>query len=316
MTSVTSKGPSVNHNTYKKEVEKEKKVEASKTNKSEEKLQAEKEAEKNKPKTQVEGPSVSAQSGYSVSTGGVETSASVGDTDFHAYAEGPSFSIDGSASAEIDGAGISIDVTLDIDATLAEAGAGATHTVTTEIYGETFEVTLDLEAMGKIGVDGSLNLSLDIGANGVEVSASADGFAGAEASLTGGITLSHEGNEILSGEATLSATAGVAGEASFDAGFSDGAIEFEASAAASAGVGFGVDVSGSFNLQNAAVAAGAILEGALREGVEGLKDFATDLVGNAGEFIGDVGENIGDFLGDVGGFISDVGGGVKDLLGF
>lgn len=251
---------------------------------------------------------VSGSSGIGASTSGTAP----GGIDYDAYVEGPKFSVEGSASAEVNTSGVSIDVNIDIEATLLEAGANATKTFKAEVYGEVFEVTVDLAALGKIGANGELNLSLDIGRNGVEVSANVEGFAGAQASITGGISLTHEGNTLISGEATLSAYAGAKGSAGFDASFSNGNLQFEASASAAVGAGFGVDLEGQFNTRASIDAAAQVFQGALREGVEEVAETAAEFAENAGEFIGDRAEDLSNLAQDVGGFIIDGTGKVID----
>lgn len=235
--------------------------------------------------------------------GGIET---------RAHAEGPSLKVDGEASANIDSSGVHLDLKVDVDATLAEAGAGATKTFTADVFGEKIEVEVSLDALGKIGADGSVNLNVDIGTDGVNVSASAEGFAGAQASLTGGITIRHDGNEIASGEATLSATAGVSGSASANLTLNGSEVGFEAKASASAGVGFGVEVSGSVNTANAANAVLEIGAAALREGVEEVAEFAADFGGEVADFAGDRAEDVVNLAEDVGGFVVDAGGAIVD----
>jgi len=250
----------------------------------------------------------SGSSGLNASTSGTLPGGIQAD----AYVEGPKFSVDGNASAAVTTSGVSIDVNVDIEATLLEAGASATKTFTAEIHGEVFEVTVDLAALGEIGASGELNLSLDIGRNGVEVSANVEGFAGAQASITGGISLSHEGKTLISGEATLSAYAGATGSAGFDASFSGGNIEFEASASAAVGAGFGVDLEGQFNTGASLDAAAQVFQGALRDGVEEVAQTAAEFAGNAGEFIGDRAGDLVNLAEDVGGFLIDAGGNIVD----
>src|SRR5690606_24524744 len=163
--------------------------------------QARKDALENpKPKAEPKGgPSLSKDVGFGTQQhsgiGGSTSGSAPGGIDYDAYYDGPSFSVDGKATGSVSRDGISIDIDVEIDATLVQAGASAEKTFEVEIYGETFEVTVDLAAMGKIGANGKLNLDIDIGRNGVELSANVEGFAGAQASITGGISLSHNRSE-------------------------------------------------------------------------------------------------------------------------
>ena len=95
---------------------------------------------------------------------------------------------DAAVDADIGLSGIDVKLKVDIDATAVEAGAGAKKHVEFEIAGEKYSVDLDLQAMGKMGADGHINLDLHVGTDGnLSINASANGFAGAQASLTGGI---------------------------------------------------------------------------------------------------------------------------------
>jgi len=235
-----------------------------------------------------------------------------GGIEYEGHVAGPSFSATSEVDANIDSSGVHLDLNLDIDATLAEAGGAATRTFTTEVFGEEIEVELSLEAMGEIGANGSVNLSIDIGTDGVSVSASVDGFAGAQASLTGGISVSHEGTEIASGSAELSASAGVAGSADANVNLSGSEIEFGASASASAGVGLGFEVSGTLDTEAAAHAVLEIGEAALREGVEEVAEFVGEFGGEVVDFVGDRAEEVIGVAEDVGGFVLDGGEAVWD----
>lgn len=244
-----------------------------------------------------------------------------GGIEYEGHVAGPSFSASSGVEANIDSSGVHLDLNVEIDATLAEAGGSATRTFTTEVYGEEIEVELSLEALGEIGANGSLNLSIDIGTDGVNVSANAEGFAGAQASLTGGISVSHEGTEIASGSAELSATAGVAGSADANVDISGSEVSFGASASASAGVGLGFEVSGTIDTVAAANAVLDIGQAALREGVEEVAEFVGEFGGDVVDFVGDraeevigVAEDVGDFVLDGGEAIWDAGGSAVETV--
>ncbi|MDQ3263510.1 MAG: hypothetical protein M3Y59_07620 [Myxococcota bacterium] len=238
-----------------------------------------------------------------------------GGVNYEGYVAGPSFSASSGVEGSIDSSGVHLDLNVDIDATLAEAGGEATRTFTTEVYGEEIEIELSLEALGEIGANGSVNLSIDIGTDGVNISASAEGFAGAQASLTGGISISHEGTEIASGEAEISATAGVGGSADANVDISGSEISFGASASASVGLGLGFEVSGTIDTQAAASAVLEIGAAALREGVEEVAEFVGEFGGEVVDFVGDRAEEVIDVAEDVGGFVLDAGEAVWDAGG-
>jgi len=238
-----------------------------------------------------------------------------GGVELEGHVAGPSFSAESAVEGSIDSSGVHLDLNVEVDATLAEAGGSATRTFTTEVFGEEIEVELSLEAMGEIGANGSLNLSIDIGTDGVNVSASAEGFAGAQASLTGGISVSHEGTEIASGTAELSATAGVAGSADANVDISGSEISFGASASASAGVGLGFEVAGTIDTEAAANAVLEIGAAALREGVEEVAEFVGEFGGDVADFVGDRAEDAVELAEDVGGFVLDAGEAVWDTGG-
>lgn len=200
---------------------------------------------------------------------------------------GPSINVSGSGSASISTSGIDVSLDLTIDATLAEAGISGTHTFNVMVGDEQIDVTVDLSAEGVIGANGELNLDIHIGTDGnISVNAGASGFAGAQGSLAGGISVTHEGNEILSGNVELTASAGVSGEAHADFGIENGNLEFDVGAEVTVGVGFGVDVSGSVNLGNAANLAMGVIE-----------DIPGDILEGAGNWLNDTATSIGDFFG-------------------
>jgi len=219
--------------------------------------------------------------------GGVQTEAHVA---------GPSISVDGNAEASVGLDGIDVSLSVDVSATLAEAGASATKTFSVDVGGEQIDVTVDLSAEGVVGADGSLNLDIHIGTDGqVSVNAGAEGFAGARGSLTGGVSVSHEGREIASGQVELSATAGVSGDAHANIELTDEGLTFDVGAEAAAGVGFGVDVSGSINGGNTVKLLGEVLGGLAEEGVE----WAGDRLEDVGDWAGDRFEDVGDFISDL-----------------
>ncbi len=213
-----------------------------------------------------------------------------------AHVAGPSFSINGNADASVGVGGIDVSLSVDVNATLLEAGASATKTFSVEVAGEQIDVTVDLSAEGVVGADGSLNLDIHIGTDGqVSVNAGAEGFAGARGSLTGGVSVSHEGREIASGQVELSATAGVSGDAHANIELTDEGLTFDVGAEAAAGVGFGVDVSGSINGGNTVKLLGEVLGGLAEEGVE----WAGDRLEDVGDWAGDRFEDVGDFISDL-----------------
>ncbi|WP_224245768.1 Circumsporozoite protein [Hyalangium gracile] len=242
--------------------------------------------------------------------GGVQTNA---------YVQGPSLEANASVDADIGLDGIDVSLQVDIDATAVEAGAGATKTVEFEIAGEQYAVELDLEAMGKIGADGHLNLDLHVGTDGnLSINASANGFAGAQASLTGSIELTHEGDTLASGSITASASAGVSGDAHANIGLNGGNLEFDVGVEATAGLGLGVEVEGTINPGNileavgetAAAAGGEVLEnvaeGAINAGgavVDAAGEVFSDAVEGLGDLANGVKEGVEGAVGTVGGWL-------------
>lgn len=253
---------------------------------------------------------VSGESSFQAGGARAETSGrGPGGVEYGAYAQGPSFSADASVSADIGLSGIDVNLDVSIDATAVEAGANATKTVEFEIAGEQYSVELDLEAMGRIGADGNLSLDLHIGTDGqLSINASAEGFAGAQASLGGSITLKHEGDTLAEASITASASAGVSGSAHADIGLNDGALEFEVGVEATAGLGLGVDISGSINPGNILEAVG---ETAAAAGGEILENVAEGAI-NAGEAVVDA---AGEVFSDAVGGLEDFAGGVVDTVG-
>jgi len=230
-----------------------------------------------------------------------------GGINYEAHASGPSLDLKGDASASVGLNGVDVKLSVDVKATLAEAGASAKKTFTVEVPGgEKFDVTVDLKANGVVGADGKVNLNLHIGPDGISVNAGASGFAGAKASLTGDITLSHEGRELMKGSATLSATAGVGANAHANVSFSGGDVEFSAGAQATAGVGLGFELKGSVNAANTARAALEVTGSLAEAGVDWAKDKMGDTGKWLGDHAGDAASWVGDRFKDVGSFLHDI----------
>ncbi|NPC49347.1 Circumsporozoite protein [Corallococcus sp. AB032C] len=234
----------------------------------------------------------------------------------NAYVQGPTFSADASVDADIGLSGIDVNVQVDVSANLVEAGASATKTVEFEIAGEQYSVELDLEALGKIGAEGSIDLDLHVGTDGnVSLNAAASGFAGAQASLTGGIELKHEGDTLASASITASASAGVSGDAHADIGLDGGNLEFDVGVEATAGLGLGVEVEGSVNPGNILKAVGETAAAAGGEILENVAEGAINAGGAVLDAAGDVFSGAVDAAGDLIEGAGDVVGGVKDTVG-
>jgi len=213
-----------------------------------------------------------------------------------AHVNGPSLKVEGNADASVGTGGIDVNLSVDINATAVEAGASATKTFQVEVAGETLDITVDLAAEGVVGADGKLNLDIHIGTDGqVSINAGAEGFAGARGTLTGGISVSHEGREVASGQIELSATAGVSGSAHANIELNSDGLSFDVGAEATAGVGFGVDVSGNINGGNTVRLLGEVLGGLAEEGVE----WAGDKLEDVGDWAGDRFEDVKDFIDDL-----------------
>ncbi len=224
-----------------------------------------------------------------------------GGINYGAHVNGPSLDLKGDYSASVGLDGVDVKLSVDVSAKAAEAGANAEKTFSVEVPGgEKFDVKVNLAADGMVGADGKVNLNLHLGPDGLKINAGAEGFAGAKASLTGSISLSHEGRELMSGSATLSATAGVGAKAHADLDFSGGNVSFSAGAEATAGVGLGFELNGSVNAANTARAALEVTGSLAKEGVE----WAADKIGDAGHWLGD---HAGDAAGWVGDRFKDVG---------
>lgn len=180
--------------------------------------------------------------------GKVETKGTgPGGIDYNAYAEGPSFSLEGKANIETNGlSGIDINLDLKVEANLFKAGASAEKTFKFKVNGEDIEVKVDLKAEGAVGIDGSLKLNLHVGKDGISVSAGAEGFAGAKGTLSGGITTTINGKEVAKGSLGVTAAAGAMAGAEFEAGLT----HFKAKAYAAVGVGVGIDIAGEVNAGN------------------------------------------------------------------
>lgn len=182
--------------------------------------------------------------------GKVETKGTgPGGVELNAYAQGPSFTMEGKANVEAKGwSGVDVNIDLKIEANLFKAGASAEKTFKFKVNGEDVEVKIDLKAEGAVGIDGSLKLKLHVGRDGISVSAGAEGFAGAKGTLSGSITTKINGQEVAKGSLGVTAAAGAMAGAEFEAGFT----HFKAKAYAAVGVGVGIDISGEVNAGNLA----------------------------------------------------------------
>lgn len=157
------------------------------------------------------------------------------------FVEGPSFELKGSASVQNQGwSGFDVNVDLKIEANLLKAGGSVEKEFKFKVNGEDVAVKIKLGAEGQVGIDGSVQLKLHVGKDGVSVSAGAEGFAGAKGSLAGEITTSINGNEVAKGKLGITAAAGAMAGVEFEAGLT----HFKTKAYAAVGVGVGIEVSG------------------------------------------------------------------------
>jgi hypothetical protein len=251
-------------------------------------------------------PSYSTGKGYEVKDGfetgyhGPSASASgqAAGVNWSADVQGPTLAVDGSAKAKVSTHGIDVQADVAIDATLVQAGARAEKTIPVTLPGgEQIQVKVDLSAAGAVGAKGNLHVNVHLGTDGkVTAEVSADGFAGAKGSLTGAVSVTLGNEVIASGNATLSAYAGVAG--AFDAHGSIGlhGVDFGATAAASAGAGFGVELNGKFDPLASAKLVGEVCKDVALGGLQ-------SGVGAVGHAVDDAGHAIGDVAGHVGGAI-------------
>ena len=177
--------------------------------------------------------------------GGVKTDA---------YFQGPSFKMEGSAGAKQSGFGVDVDVSLKIDANLFKAGASAEKEFKFKVGGEEVSVKVKLGAEGQVGINGELKLKLHVGKDGISIQAGAEGFAGAKGTLSGTIEAKINGNEVGAGEIKLTASAGVAAGAEFEAGLT----HFRTKAYLAVGVGLGIEISGKVNAANLAKGGAAV----------------------------------------------------------
>jgi|GEM_PF-5098557 len=203
-----------------------------------------------------DGAHAGASGSVGAGVGGVKAEGELpGGIQGEAHVNGPSISLEGHADAKVGKDGLDIDVGVDVDATLADAGASAKKTIDFEVAGEKFSAEVDLSAAGKIGADGKINLNVHVGLDGKpSITANAEGFAGAKAELTGSVALKHEGDTMVSGSVTASATAGIGGKAHADIGLDGGKVKFDIGAEATVGVGLGVELAGEVNVPEIAEA--------------------------------------------------------------
>lgn len=228
---------------------------------------------------------VSKQTSFSAGSGTKQLAkkkTEVGGVEIDSFANGPSFNIDGQASAKLGTGGLDIDLNLKIDANLIEAGASANKTIRFKFQGEEFAVNVKLDANGKVGANGELKIKLQVGPNGFQAKLDAEGFAGAKGSLSGSIDVSANGKELASGAASVTFAAGVMAGASLEAGLD----HFHAKAYAAVGVGVGFDISGQVNTRNAMALLPKLVEPEdLAKNAADLGKMATTLGQNVGQAV-------------------------------
>ncbi|WP_309893360.1 hypothetical protein [Archangium sp.] len=202
---------------------------------------------------------------------------------------GPQVRVGATGSASVSTTGVDVEVKVAVDATLAQAGASGTVTVPVELPGgETLEVTVQIGAEGEVGATGELNIKVHLGLDGQpQVSVSGEGFAGAKGSITGGVVVSHEGKQLMSGELTASGMVGVAGSAEASFGLSDDGISFSAKAEVAVGAGWGIEVSGTVDPGATLQATQEIVQGLATAGLEAGATWTGNLAENAGEMVWD-----------------------------
>ncbi|HZI06893.1 MAG TPA: hypothetical protein VEZ71_22910, partial [Archangium sp.] len=104
-----------------------------------------------------------------------------GGVDVSGKVTGPSFKVDGEANIQTKGLkGVDINVKLDVEANLIKAEGSAEKEFKFKVNGEDISVKVKLGAEGNVGIDGSINLKVHVGKDGVAVTAGAEGFAGAK----------------------------------------------------------------------------------------------------------------------------------------
>jgi hypothetical protein len=172
-----------------------------------------------------------------------------GGVDLSGKVTGPSFKVDGEANIQAKGLkGVDINVKLEVEANLIKAEGAAEKEFKFKVNGEDISVKVKLGAEGNVGIDGSINLKVHVGKDGVSVTAGAEGFAGAKGSLSGEITTTINGNQVAKGKIGVTAAAGAMAGAEIEAGLT----HFKAKAYAAVGVGVGFDIQGDVNAGNLA----------------------------------------------------------------
>ena len=216
----------------------------------------------------------------------------VGGIKGEAYAKGPSFSMNGNAYANVNllKGQVEVGVKVDIKATLAEAGTKATKTFYAQNGNDVYKVELSLEALAKIGADGVVDLKLSIGKDGVNIQAKADAFAGAKASLTGGIKVSYNNLELVSGKIGIEFRAGAGAGASAKASYKNGILDFQAKAYATVGLGMGVTIEGKVNAGNIVKTvnhvAGDSIKATANKILDGMSSWAQTQSASSGSYYG------------------------------
>jgi hypothetical protein len=246
--------------------------------------------------TELASGEVSAEAGADSGIG-AETSGEVGGVEYSAEVSGPSIRLGASASGSVSEDGLKLSVEVNVDATLAQAGADGTVTVPVRLPGgEVIEVTVQLSADAMAGAYGTLVIDISLGPDGQpKVEVHGKGFAGLTGTLSGTVTVTHEGEELMSGTLSVSGAIGVGGGFDFTAGVNDeGNVEFGVEAQLDAGVGGGVNVSGEVDTKATAGAIAEILAGLVRAGFEE----GAEVVIDTGETIWNTTEAAGEAIWD------------------
>jgi hypothetical protein len=183
-----------------------------------------------------------------------------------AHYQGPAINVTGNAYINWTGSnykpGMDLHVDAKIDANVVSGGGSVTRDFRFNDGRHDYTVRVKMATDGQVGLNGTLKLDMHAGLDrGPSFSVGAEGFAGAQAKLTGSVQVIMDGddrNPMMQGDLSVMLGAGVGGAYELSASPNS----FHTKAYAFAGVGVGVDLNATVNwveMSNAALPRGMVM---------------------------------------------------------
>lgn len=189
------------------------------------------------------------------------------------------------------------------------------------------EVALDANVLADVfvGANGRGKLEVSLKGNEPRIAVGGEVFAGARATIEGGIGATINGQQVAEAHARAEGWAGIGAKGDIDLGFEDGKFTFDAGFGAALGIGGSVDLG--FSIDVAAIGNGIAngVENVVENTIDNIEDLGKDLTRTAAkvaeeiedviENAQEIGENISDAVENIGDKIGDVAENVGDAIG-